>query len=163
MQKSKKNFQCIAKGSYTAFRRFISDNLKQVDENDVIHVYTTCDTKKAVAILKKVEPSSKRVGHALCKYQPQRVISLWGKTWGISENIAIAVLRDGSDTEAHKLITALSQKISVETEIAMLERGDVTLLKLWLKKFGTLETDSEIALNDNPKMSTLLRYYLEQS
>ena len=151
----------VAKGDYTAFRKFLSDpkNLKNVDENVLIYIYTTYKGKWVKHLLKNLQPSSKKVGHTLCTYQPQSVINLWASRWGISENIAVSIFKSGSDAAVRKLIRALSHKISVKTEAEMLKRNDVDLLKLWLKKFTRLEWDNEILLGDDPRMSSLLRYY----
>lgn len=160
---SHKLFQYVAKGNYTAFKKFVSEqkNHEGIDENVVVYIYTTYQGKWVTTLLSHLKPSSEKVVHALLSYQPQSVVEQWKKKWGITEDDAVAVMRDGSRLEAQKLIKALSSKISVATEIEMLKRDDLDLLRAWILKFGNLEGDSEALLNDDPKLSTLLNYYMK--
>ena len=159
---SQKLFQYVAKGNYTAFKKFVSEqkNHEEVDENVVVYIYTTYQGKWVTTLLSHLKPSSEKVVHAILSYQPQSVVEQWKKKWGISEDDAVAVMRDGTRLEAQKLIKALSSKISVKAEIEMLKRDDLDLLQAWILKFGNLEGDSEALLNDDPKLSTLLNYYM---
>ncbi len=160
---SHKLFQYVAKGNYTAFKKFLSEqkNHEGIDENVVVYIYTTYQGKWVTTLLSHLKPSSEQVVHAILTYQPQSVVEQWKKKWGITEDDAIAVMRDGSRLEVQKLIKVLSSKISVATEMEMLKRDDIDLLRAWILKFGVLEMDSEILLNDEQRLQSLLRYYMQ--
>lgn len=152
----------LAEGDYSAFARFLqTSQIHQISGDDEYDFFVNAPEHWAEALVSAVAPS-RRAEKAIVKYQPQGVLDLLVSLWKPYPRTILWAFKEGSPEDALKVVNALRDKPAEEAEVALVKRGELELFKLWIEKFGELDEEAEKLLNEDPQLTALKSYYIDQ-
>ena len=147
--------------NYADLLRFVrSSAALNVTDEEAIRFYTDAPEQWKQTFLNACLPSPE-VEKAIIRYADADTIHLLATVHGFySETIAWAMRQEFPDI-AEMVVKNLKDKPSSDIEELMVRRCDADLLRLWIKKFRTLDDGAEKILNEDPSLNSLLHLYIE--
>lgn len=129
-------------------------------DHEAIKFYETASEEWKQTLLSACPPSPE-VEKAIIQYSDEDTIHLLAVVHGFYPETVVWAMSQEFPDIAEVVLENLKDRPSAKAEELMVRRADPELLKLYIKKFHTLEDDAERVLNEAPELNSLLHLYIE--